>query len=215
MFMLHTHRKTFKDKIKQTKEIITMALNEHNCYVSFSGGKDSTVMLHLALSIDSNVPVWHWDYGDYLIPRSIYNEILTNLEILGVNNLVVDKRKGDDARVNYSYGYEQFFKTIKGNKCLYGWDMGLVGVRKSESTTRKNKYTDFFMGGDCYPLLEWDYMDIWGYIVKYDLPYPNVYDLYAPFLGYDKARFVTFFDGEFSTLQSTVDGIILPEFRYL
>lgn len=38
-------------------------LDAHDGYVAFSGGKDSTVALHLALQADSNVPVVFFDSG--------------------------------------------------------------------------------------------------------------------------------------------------------
>jgi phosphoadenosine phosphosulfate reductase len=38
-------------------------LNAHDGYVAFSGGKDSLVVLHLALAVDPNVPVVFFDSG--------------------------------------------------------------------------------------------------------------------------------------------------------
>lgn len=209
-FLLHSRRKEYKSQIRNSLKIINQAFKEHECYVSFSGGKDSTVLTHLALSINKDIPVWHWDYGDDLMPRPIEKEVLNNLKYLGATNIIINKRqgKGEDT----SSGYKQFFNQIKSNKRLYGWDMGLIGVRREESNRRKHKYVNYFQDGNCYPLLDWSSDDIWTYIVSNDLPYPEVYNYYAEVLGWDKARFVTFFDPEFDSLNNW-DGLFVSEYR--
>lgn len=210
-FILHSHKKEYQSKIKKSITIITKALNENNCYISFSGGKDSTVLTHLALSIKSNTPIWHWDYGDDLMPRPIEKEVLNNLKTLGAINVIVNKRQGSGADTDS--GYEQFFGQIKKNKEKYGWNMGLIGVRRDESVRRKHKYISYFQDGDCYPLLDWTSNDIWAYICSNNLKYPSVYDYYGEVLGWDKARFVTFFDPEFETLSGGWDGLLMNEFH--
>ena len=210
-FILHSHTKEYKSKVKKSIAIITKAFNENNCYVSFSGGKDSTVLTHLALIINRNIPIWHWDYGDDLMPRPIEQEVLNNLKSLGAVNIIVNKRTGSGADTNS--GYEQFFGQIKKNKEEYGWDMGLIGVRREESVRRKNKYTSYFQDNDCYPLLDWTSNDIWAYICSNDLKYPSIYDYYGEVTGWGEARFVTFFDTEFETLSGGLDGVLMNEFR--
>lgn len=80
-FLLHSKSKEYKSKVKYSLQIIREAFEGNSCYVSFSGGKDSAVLTHLALSVDSNAWIWHWDYGDDLMPRQIEKEVLDNLEI--------------------------------------------------------------------------------------------------------------------------------------
>ena len=210
-FLLHSRNKEYKKKVKESLDIIKKAFDENNCYVSFSGGKDSTVLTHLALTVDKNIPIWHWDYGDDLMPRPIEQEVLNNLNSLGAVNIIVNKRRGSGN--DTGSGYKQFFGQIACNKKEYGWDMGLVGVRREESTARKNKYVNYFQDGDCYPLLDWSSNDVWAYIVSNDLSYHSTYDYYGEVLGWDKARFVTFFDHEFERL-SLWDGLLVDEFRY-
>lgn len=210
-FLLHSKNNEYKSKVEHSLQIIREAFNKNNCYVSFSGGKDSTVLTHLALSVDSESWVWHWDYGDDLMPRPIENEVISNLKELGAVNIIVNKRKGDGA--DTSSGYKQFFKQIYLNKETYNWNMGLIGIRRAESTTRKNKYTNYFQDENCYPLLDWTFEDIWAYIVSNNLPYPQVYDLYSSVVGYENSRFVTFFDPEFETLNCGLDGVLIDEFR--
>jgi phosphoadenosine phosphosulfate reductase len=48
---------------EQLRERIRAHLDVHDGYVAFSGGKDSLVTLHLALSVEPNVPVAFFDSG--------------------------------------------------------------------------------------------------------------------------------------------------------
>lgn len=210
-FQLHSHNKEYKLKVKKSLEVIREAFDENNCYISYSGGKDSTVLTHLALTLNKDIPVWHWDYGDDLMPRPFEEEAIANLKSLGAVNIIIHKRKGSGN--DTSSGYKQFFGQVAMNKKEYGWDMGLIGVRREESNTRKNKYRSYFQEGNCYPLLDWTSNDVWAYIVSNGLDYHSVYDYYGEVLGWDRARFVTFFDQEFEQL-SVWDGLLVDEFRY-
>lgn len=68
--------------------------------------------------------------------------------------------------------------------------------------------------GEVYPLDKWGWRDIWAYIVSRELPYPKLYDVYGPLLGWDKARFVNFFSKRFENLGSPyLDGFFFPQFR--
>lgn len=211
-FLFWSKTEEYNNKLKKTQNILRKIVDTGKVYVSFSGGKDSTVITHLALQLNPNIPVWHWDYGDKLIPRPIEKEVISNLYKLGAKNILIDKRRGDDARNNHNDGYKQFFGQITKNKQKYGWTHGIIGVRREESTRRKNKYTSYVTEDGVYPILDWSFQDVWAYIVSNGLPYPEVYDYYSKVLGWDRSRFVTFFDGEFEQL-SYIDGVILPEYR--
>ena len=50
-------------KVAMTKNRIRWFLNEHDAYVCFSGGKDSTVLLHIAREMYSNIPAVFVDTG--------------------------------------------------------------------------------------------------------------------------------------------------------
>jgi len=214
-FRLWSETEEYFNRIKQAQKITKAALSKYNNpYLAFSGGKDSTVMLDMVLKEYPWIPVWHWDYGDQLMPREIEEEVINNAKLIGVNNLFVEKRVGSDARVNSGSGYKQFFGSIDNLRKKHGWDLGFIGVRQEESYKRKSNYKNFIVKNNCYPLLKLTWMDVWAYIVSNDLPYPLVYDKYSRLLGYDVSRFVTFFDKEFEHLGSCiVDGVLMPEFR--
>ena len=214
-FKLWAETKEYKSSISLAQKVIKGAINKYNNpYLSFSGGKDSTVMLHLVLQEYGEIPVWHWDYGNQLMPRSIEKEVVMNARKIGVKKLIVEKRQGFDARVNPGQGYKQFFGSINRLKKEHGWSLGFVGVRQEESIKRKSNYKSFIIDDNCYPLLKMCWRDVWAYIVSNDLPYPSVYDKYSELLGYDKSRFVTFFDKEFEHIGAcNIDGVLMPGFR--
>ncbi|HOK59259.1 MAG TPA: phosphoadenosine phosphosulfate reductase family protein, partial [Methanothrix sp.] len=61
-------------KVEQSRVEIAKALTAR-CYVSYSGGKDSTALLHLVLQQSPRILVVHWDYGPGFMPREIEHEI--------------------------------------------------------------------------------------------------------------------------------------------
>jgi len=216
-FKLWAETDEYHGKVKEAQKIIKKALTRYNNpYLSYSGGKDSLVMTHLILQEDPDIPVWHWDYGDALMPREIEKEVIDNAYKIGVKNLIIRKRRGRDARTNHGSGYKQFFGVLNHLKKENNWDLGFIGVRREESKKRERNYKSHFIENNCYPLLNLSWIDIWAYIVSNNLNYPSTYDKYSKVYGWDKSRFVTFFDGEFDFLgSSNVDGVLMPEFRNL
>jgi hypothetical protein len=49
-----------------------------------------------------------------------------------------------------------------------------------------------------------------------NVPYHSHYDRYGPLLGYDKARFATFYDSEMDRFGAgNVDGVLMPHFKHV
>jgi len=209
-------RPEFQALVEETKQILKGILEAHRCYIAFSGGKDSTVLLHLGLQIQPDVPVFYWDHGPWLMPRNLHQEILRNAEKLGVINLTVKSYGfGDNprSREEYTPWYRAFFGTLKELMAKEGWEIAILGMRKEEGKRRAAKIRKP-PKGEAYPLAEWTYRDVWGYILSRELPYLTIYDRYGPLVGWDQARLVTFFDKEFECYGSPVlDGVMMPEFK--
>lgn len=210
-----------REQVERTEDIIANALAKHNKpYVAYSGGKDSTCMLHLVLQQKPDIMVLHWGYGPYYIPRWLEAEFIKNARRIGARNIRVEtspeylrlKRKA----VNV-LGREYMGKLIP-RLAAEGYDLVFVGLRKEESLKRRRRITNrrsITEIEECWPLADWTWKDVWAYIFGHNLPYAGVYDLYAPVVGWDRARLTTFFDPEFDKLgASNLDGVLMWKFRH-
>lgn len=216
-FLMWSRRPEFAELVTDTRLHLFELTRKNKCCVAYSGGKDSTVLLHLALQMQQDIDVFHWDHGSQLIPRPIEAEIIANAKQLGAKNLIIETSPAverGDMRENWKNWYAIFCGTLARIKQAQGWQLQLVGLRSEESLKRQRK-TGKPTKGEAYPLTAWSYLDVWAYIISNKLPYPKVYDIYGPLLGYDKARFVTFFDLEFEKFGSPyLDGFFFPEYRH-
>jgi len=197
----------FNKKLDEAKKIVKEALSKFKKpYIAFSGGKDSTALLHLVLSFDKNITVVHWDYGPYFVPRHIEKEIINIAKKCGAKNVIILTshlyrklgRKAKNVLGRHFLGIE-VPKLAKS-----GYDCAFLGLRAEESVKRKIRTKKYFEKDEktgitnVFPLRKWSWRDVWAYIVKNNINYLSLYDKYGPILGYDKARFVTLFDPEFS-----------------
>lgn len=201
----------FKKKLEKAEEIIRDALKRSKKpYIAFSGGKDSTCLLHLVLKQKPDILVWHWDYGKYM-PREFEKEIIRNAKIIGAKNIRIDTSKA--YRYKEKVFYRVFFGRVLPSLKAEGYDGVFVGLRKQESISRRERIKAKRTIGtiqEYWPLQDWDWKDVWAYIFDNNLPYHSAYDIYAPIIGWDKVRFATFFDPEFDFLgNSNLDGMLL------
>lgn len=217
-FLLWSRRPKFASLVSATIVVIQRYMQLGKCMVAFSGGKDSTVLLHLALQVDPEIRVFHWDHGSQLMPRGFEEEIIANASQIGAKNLVV---KGSslleraDARGNFRVWYLVFWNTLNRTRKDECWEFQFVGLRKEESCKRRVTIAEHKRKGEVYPLSDWGWKDIWAYIIGKDLPYPKVYDVYGPLLGWEQARLVTFFDEEFEKFGGPyLDGFFFPQHRH-
>lgn len=208
-------------KVEEARCIVREALRRHRKpYVAFSGGKDSTCVLHLVLEQEPGVMVLHWDYGPYYIPRWLEREFIENARKIGAKNIRVEtspeyERLGRNA-VNV-LGREYIEKLIPQLK-EEGYDLAFVGLRKEEAVRRRLRIEDGSHLGvipECWPVADWSWRDVWAYIFSRGIPYASVYDRYAPVVGWDKVRLTTFFDPEFDKFgSSNLDGVLMWRDRY-
>lgn len=221
-FQTHSNLDYFKDLVLETKKIMSFILSKFKKpYIAYSGGKDSSVLVHLLMQLNPHITIIHWDYGPYLIPRTIESKIIDNALKMNVKHFrymtspLYEKLKRN---LNNVWGKEFMDKYIF-SLAEEGFDCSFIGLRAEESHMRKAKTQDLLSHDDAminaYPLRDWTWKDIFAYLLKYDVPYLKVhYDKYGGLLGYNKVRFVTFFDPDFKHLGSdNIDGILMPEFK--
>jgi 3'-phosphoadenosine 5'-phosphosulfate sulfotransferase (PAPS reductase)/FAD synthetase len=108
-FQLWSETEEYQRRILEAQKVIRKALNQYNSpYLSYSGGKDSTVMLYMVLQQKPDLTVWHWDYGNSLMPREIEKEVLENAKKIGAINIIINKRENHEtARTDHATGYKK------------------------------------------------------------------------------------------------------------
>ena len=179
---------TIVDKIKHSKELIKDAVEKYTprIAVASSWGKDSMVLLHLALQIDPHIKVisvitpfkpketllfkdkivkkWKLNYSEYRAEG---------------DNLPVGLWKTDPDRCCYIYKVEPFKRAVQDLDC---W---LSGIRSKEGRTRGD-YEEIEESGTLVkinPLLKWEEIDIWKYAALYQVPMNPLYQLGYRSLG--------------------------------
>ena len=199
----------FAEKLKKTHKRVANS-NCNNPTVLFSGGKDSTVGLHIALQHYPDLLVFHYDYT-FNIPRNIEEEIIENMRLLGAKRIIIEKEKAPvpDDRAFFSAVYR--FLRENNVDCVFSC------LRAEESVKRKTliKERKPFQGvKNIHIIKDWTWRDVWAYIISNDLPYLSVYDKYAEVEGWDKARFTAFFSKDLDFLgKSNIDGILMWKWK--
>ena len=220
MFMMHSETKRYQSAIEYLDQIIENAISKYEkTIISFSGGKDSLVMMHRILKHNKKVMVFHWDYGRYYVPRDIEKATIDMIKTMTNNytietSVLYEKAKRKPSNIFYKV----FFGHTRNKFIKRGYDLQFIGLREEESLKRKRKIDNnpyrFDKIVECYPLHRLTWKDVWAYIISNDLPYLKIYDKYAKLIGYDKVRFSTFYDPEFNKLGlSNIDGVLMPEFK--
>jgi len=211
----------FQQRVAESRKTIFDALKKYKkAYISFSGGKDSTCVLHLVLQQKPDILVVHWDFGPFFIPREIEGEIQKNMRILGARNIRIEtsqKYKELKRKARNVLGVDFLGKfSLKVRK--KGFRAVFLGLRKEESSSRKLRIThgkNLTSLQELCPIQNWKWLDVWAYIVSNDLPYLSHYDRYASIVGWDRARFTTFFDPEFDKFGCrNVDGVLMWQFKH-
>ncbi len=219
-FLAYSMTNEFQRQVKKAKTIIKKALSQYKKpYVAFSGGKDSTCVLHLVFKQQPELLVLHWDYGKYYVPRQLHLEIITNAIRIGAKNIRIEtSEKYDIYKRNARgvLGMEMIGKLIP-KLMQESYDCCFIGLRKDESYKRKRRLTmnkNLTKMPEVSPIADWSWMDVWAYIVSNKIPYLSIYDEYCEVLGYENARFTTFFDKEFSHLGAeNIDSMLMWKFK--
>ena len=219
MFLAWSHRPEFAVLVQDTLATIKQHVDAGKCMVAYSGGKDSTAMLHLALQVCPEIDVFLWDQGMYLMPREVHVEICVNARKVGAKNFIVESAKVQNKPEIvfnpdlWGVSHRTHYAVIGKLRRERGWMTQFVGLRAEESCSRK-RVCSKPRRGEVYPLDKWDWRSVWAYIVSRELPYPKLYDVYGPLLGWDKARFVNFFSKRFENFGSPyLDGFFFPQYR--
>lgn len=164
---------TLKNKTDDAKRVITDALKRHpNACTSFSGGKDSLVLLHLILMVKPDIPV--------II-------VLSDTEFSGTYEYIKKLKADWDFKTEeYSFKNDpdkgidhccRENKVEKFKEALAKYDMWFSGIRRDEGFSRINFDYEEERDGlvKINPLLDLTERDIWRYIAVHGLKVNPVY----------------------------------------
>lgn len=177
-------------KIGDAKRIIEGGMNiAKKPYVSCSFGKDSTVVLWLALQIDPNIPVVWFDGGKfdeypdtYAYKTFLQAEWKLNLTTVYPSMSFIDQMKtfGSDDKTHYDHFFTQAFLDESARE---NYDGSMLGLRAQESNNRR---ITFRVRGQLYfhkgqniwricPIMNWTTVELWNVIDVAQIPIHPIY----------------------------------------
>ena len=172
-------------------------VDPRNRFVFWSGGKDSTVALHLALRAwGLNLQVIFVDTGITLPETLEYIQKLTEEWSLNLTVLkpeidfwdYVAKAGFPIVKALWCRRYLKMIPIRKFTKKRRGWKIQVLGIRKAESYTRKKAwyYQKPFMRAirmpftyNLYPILNWSDRQVDDYIERFQIPKNPAYQIYG------------------------------------
>ncbi|MCX5046235.1 phosphoadenosine phosphosulfate reductase family protein [Aldersonia sp. NBC_00410] len=183
-------------ELGRMRDRIADHLDRHDGYVAFSGGKDSLVVLHLARSVEPDVPVAFFDSGlEYPETYDYIRELATNwhldLHVIPsvptLLQVLVDSGLWDHTRTGRPVpDLQRVLITDPAKRAHEQLGPGeLWGVRADESAARRALYTRHgrcdgviarLDGTIAYgPIWNWSTSEVWGYAAYHHLSVNPVY----------------------------------------
>jgi hypothetical protein len=201
-FLGHAETAQYQDAIAEAHDRTRQtAAAYRNPAVAWSGGKDCTVMLHIAMHLTSPCVAFWSDYGrpehkgDKVFPGWMASEIEANAIAIGAESLHVSCRACDWPRADSALSdrgpavlahvadtTDHWVPVQQRLMQSLGHDVALVGLRRDEGVGRRHRIdagrtlNDF---PESWPVAYLSEMDVWAYIASHDLPYCSVYDKQA------------------------------------
>ena len=205
-YLLAARLPVFNRRVERALQVVKQAVETcKNPAVSFSFGKDSLVCVDIATQIKPDILIVNIDrgkggdleeavemYDKYAKQQGWnYHRVKTPREVFEIYKEAggVTKLKRGVVNKNLLAGAGRAIKQ-------FNIDCQVLGIRTEESKGRRYsaKHGALFVPKastvyKCRPILHWTGADVWAYIVSRNLPYLRWYDLEAPFVGYERARY--------------------------
>lgn len=176
---------SLEEKEAKSIEILEDALKRYEGKIAttFTGGKDSLVVLHLLKRIgNGKVPVPVLNLDTTVKFKEII-EFRGRMQKEWELDLIVTTNEEGLKNLSIAVDHDrccQVMKTDAINMAVakYGWEALITGVRWDEQPARINdEYLSQLPGHmRIQPILHFKELDIWEYIDKYQLPYCSLYD---------------------------------------
>lgn len=190
--MVGSWQRTIEDKAEIARKIIEDAISFGKSCVAFSGGKDSTVVLHLARQVDKDIVAQWTNTGvesseTVKFCRSIPNLVelhpeKTFWQCIDEFGWPVLKEKVVSDSVNCCYWLKKKpgFEWAEKEKM----EVVITGMTAAESRVRAHllarcgplyihKETNQWR---CHPIYDWSEREVWDYIKDNNIPYNEAYD---------------------------------------
>lgn len=188
---METIEGTIIEKIEESKSILKEAISKYKkIAVACSFGKDSMVILHLALQIKPDIEVFSvltpmkpketFEYKDYI--QKLWN---LNLKVY-----MSDQEPIKNLWETNPDECCEIFKVEPTKKAIKNLDAWITGLRRTEGRTRTD-YEAFEPCGNALtrisgneiqtslmkvnPILDWTETDIWRYLAIYNIPVNPAY----------------------------------------
>lgn len=211
-FLLHARQEGYRRRKEEAKNIVKQAMAEYPGIwaVAYSGGKDSTVLLHILLEAGWKGPMVLYYYSEIENPPENIEMAKRESKEHGLELHILDCKESSSLEAFREAGHLFIYPATKEEKRIvnivdtafrkkvdnFAHEMGFagmfLGLRRDESNRRAMSLAKT---GPIYqtksrniatscPLHNWNGDDIWAYIVENHLPYLACYD--TP--GYDRRR---------------------------
>lgn len=180
---------TLKEKIAKSKEVIQEAAQRYppeKLALAWTGGKDSTTLLHLVRDTFGKVPFPVVFNDSTMEFPEIYEFIDRLAQEWKLSLIRVPHLKEELAKFHRTRDYEERRKlsrlmkisAIKSAIKKYGFKAFMVGIRWDEHNSRaQEKYFSPRKTHDrVHPILHFTERDIWDYIKQNKVPYVSLYD---------------------------------------
>lgn len=193
--LAHSRLSAHKRLVEQTSEAIEQALDSVTpWYVSVSGGKDSTALLHLVVSVAGTIDAVHHE-DEIIAPGTVeYVETLGQWAGVRLIRTAAPIRHSDE---HTAWRDKPWLRPLPPGTCWFStraeqlawyqsqWMGGFVGTRREESAVREISYR--VNGAHYYAttrgwwvntsLHRWRLTDVWAYLLSHDIPYHPGYDV--------------------------------------
>ena len=182
-------KKLLEEKIKKAHLIIgkaTKKFKNNEVIIAWTGGKDSTVVLHLVRTYFNGRIPFKVMFNDSTMEFQEIYDFVAQIKKQWDLDLIIEKHSSDDMKRFYKENDPEKKKEMSRimkinviNNFLgnYSTEAFIVGIRRDEHQARaKEKYFSQRKNHvRVHPILDFTEKDIWDYIKQYNVPYVSLY----------------------------------------